>query len=241
MIGRTLAQQFAHEFRTATFPYNYGMSVHSGGDSIIHLLRSYTDEFPNKVITKIDGVGAFDHILRALMLQKLRQLPTAHRLLPFVLLSYKEPNVFLWTDDAGRVHEIPQVEGGEQGDALMPALFCLGLHDALNAAKIQLRPGEELVAFLDDIYLVTEKNRARAVYDIVTQAIRNHAGIEANLGKTECWGTNGGDAPHGINELVPDEIENPTPIWKGNLEPQLNGIEVIGSQIGKPECCRNSS
>ena len=26
-------------------------------------------------------------------------------------------------------------EGGEQGDALMPALFCLGMHDALALAK----------------------------------------------------------------------------------------------------------
>ena len=41
----------------------------------------------------------------------------------------------LWTDEDGQTHAIHQGEGGEQGDALMPALFCLGLHDALQAAN----------------------------------------------------------------------------------------------------------
>ena len=88
---------------------------------------------------------------------------------------------------------------------------------------------------MDDIYLVTEKNRARPAYDIVTQAIRQHAGIEANLGKTECWGKNGDVAPTGMNELNPDSLVNPVPIWKGNLENHYNGIEILGSPIGKPE------
>ena len=41
-----------------------------------------------------------------------------------------------------------------------------------------MREGEYLVAYLDDIYVVTEKDRAREVYDLVTEAIRIHAGVE---------------------------------------------------------------
>ena len=49
-----------------------------------------------------------------------------------------------------RTHRIPQGEGGEQGDALMPLLFAVGQHTALEEASAQLWPGERN---LDDIYL----------------------------------------------------------------------------------------
>ena len=38
----------------------------------------------------------------------------------------------------GMVHRIPQGEGGEQGDALMPLLFAFGQHEALQAVSRQL-------------------------------------------------------------------------------------------------------
>ena len=48
--------------------------------------------------------------------------------LPFVRQFYGSPSTYLWDDDDGVTHEIAQGEGGEQGDALMPLLFSLGLH-----------------------------------------------------------------------------------------------------------------
>ena len=39
-------------------------------------------------------------------------------------------------------HLIHQAEGGEQGDPLMPLLFCLAVHDALANVQLQLREGE---------------------------------------------------------------------------------------------------
>ena len=46
---------------------------------------------------------------------------------------------------------IPQIKGREQGDPLMPLLFCLSLHRALVAANARLHDGESLFAFLDDV------------------------------------------------------------------------------------------
>ena len=43
-----------------------------------------------------------------------------------------------------------QGEGGEQGDALMPLLFAVGQHQALEAAHRQLQNNESIFAFLDD-------------------------------------------------------------------------------------------
>ena len=56
-------------------------------------------------------------------------------LLPFMSQFYGSPSTYLWEDDEGVVHEIPQGEGGEQGDALMPALFSLGQHSAWRLSR----------------------------------------------------------------------------------------------------------
>ena len=63
-------------------------------------------------------------------------------LLPFVSQFCGSPSMHLWEDEEGGVHEIRQGEGGEHGDALMPALFSLGQHGALEAIKARLRPSE---------------------------------------------------------------------------------------------------
>ena len=41
---------------------------------------------------------------------------------------YGGVSVYYWRDDIGKVHKIEQSDGGEQGDALMPGLFCLNPH-----------------------------------------------------------------------------------------------------------------
>ena len=54
---------------------------------------------------------------------------------------------------------IPQGEGGEQGDPLMPLLFSLGQHSALDAEE-----GERLFAFLDDLYVLCDPGRVAEVH-----------------------------------------------------------------------------
>ena len=45
-----------------------------------------------------------------------------------------------------------KVKVGKQGDPLMPMLFCIGQHLALAAVAQNLREGERLFAYLDDLY-----------------------------------------------------------------------------------------
>ena len=75
----------------------------------------------------IDGVGAFDLISRRAMMCAVQKMPDGERIHPFVLQLYGHPKT-----RKGVVHEIPQGEGGEEGDPLMPALFALGQHQALD-------------------------------------------------------------------------------------------------------------
>ena len=108
------------------------------------------------------------------MLAAVAELPTAHRLLPFLRLAYGQPGTYLWHDEQGRCREVRQGEGGEQGDALMPALFSLALAGALRRAQERLQPGEVLLAYLDDLYLVTRPERVGAAYLSVTDEVRAH-------------------------------------------------------------------
>ena len=75
----------------------------------------------------------------------------------------------------GDTHEIPQGGGGEQGDPLMPMLFALGQHRALEAVQRRLRDNEKLFAFLDDVYLVCTPNRVADVLAILAQELQRHA------------------------------------------------------------------
>ena len=74
-------------------------------------------------------------------------------------------NNYIWTDAEGTARVIQQAEGGEQGDPLMPALFCLGIHDALHNVSANLRADEHVLAYLDDIYIVASRDRTRVIYD----------------------------------------------------------------------------
>ena len=60
------------------------------------------------------------------MMKGLRHAVDGERIIGFVRSFYGQPSTYLWEDDAGEVHSIPQGEGGEQGDPLMPLLFLFG-------------------------------------------------------------------------------------------------------------------
>ena len=55
---------------------------------------------------------------------------------------------YSWLDDKGEEHFAEQSKGGEQADPLMPPLFPLGTHPALERAQAQLQEGERVFVFL---------------------------------------------------------------------------------------------
>ena len=226
LVARALAQQYGTELEEACEPFQFALSTRAGTDSLGHLLRAATDADERATVVAIDGIGAYDHIRRAEMLRKLR-CTRAASILPFVRMFYGRQSTYLWTDAEGCVHEVCQGEGGEQGDPLMPALYALGQHKALERARAQLRPDELLVAFLDDVYIVTSPERARAAFDVVTTALREHAGVDADLGKCRVW-NRAGDLPPRIQELGPE-------VWRGDKPADERGLKILGAPLGSPE------
>ena len=93
-----------------------------------------------------------------------------------------------WEDENGTTQIIPQGEGGEQGDALMPLLFAVGQHAALVAAQGRLQQDERIFAFLDDIYTTSSPDRVGAVYAILQEELHH---IRIHTGKTQVWNQGG--------------------------------------------------
>ena len=66
-------------------------------------------------------------------------MDTGDRVLPFVRRFYGQPSLHIWEDEVGDVQDIPQGEGGDQGDPLMPLLFSLAMHPSLVSTGDLLR------------------------------------------------------------------------------------------------------
>ena len=134
----------------ACSPFQFALSTRAGTDCVGHVIRALTDANPSLTVTSIDGVGAYDHVYRSAVLSKLLEVPKFRGLLPFARFAYAEPTSYVWEDEDGCRHHIRQGEGREQGDPLMPLLLSLGVHNSLVEGKRSMRPGECLLAYLDD-------------------------------------------------------------------------------------------
>ena len=223
-----MSKQFQEQFRFAVAPANFGLCDRSGTDALVHLLRAASDADPDLAITCVDGVGAFDHVHRARIFEELLAHPVLRDLVPHVRMWYGTRSTFVWTDESGESHLVEQAEGGEQGDPLMPALFCLAVRPALQAAQGMLQSGEGVFAYLDDVYLLTRPERARDALDTVSRNLGESCGIAVNQGKLQSWSRSGGEAPAVSAAL--DTADNR--VWRGSELPERNGVTIVGTPIG---------
>ena len=165
LVARTLARHFSKEFEDECSPFQYALSTQAGTDCVGHMLRAATDMYPMACVLKVDGIGAYDHVLRASMLGRLVGMTHTQALAPFVKMSYGARSRYSWFDDAGTRHEVTQAEGREQGDPLMPLLFSIGIQGALEEVADALTLDEQICAFLDDVYIVCHPDRVRFLFD----------------------------------------------------------------------------
>ena len=121
------------------------------------------------------------------MMKSVRCLVDGEQILLFVRAFYGQPSTYLWDNDVGEVHTVPQGEGGEQGDPLMPLLFCLGQHLALVAVSASLKGGQKLFAFLDDLYIVCRPERVGAVHALFERQRRHFPPCQENKSVEPKW------------------------------------------------------
>ena len=201
LVAKTLARQFAEEFEEEWAPFQYALSTRVGTGCVGHMLRAATDDNYRASILKVDGIEAYDNILRSAMLTRLVQMPRAKSLAPFVKMSYVAPTNYSWFDDEGRRHTVTQAEGGEQGNTLMLLVFSIGIQGALEDVADVMRPNEQICAFLDDVHIVCQWERVRVFYDRLAESLIGVAGMHLHEGKARVW--NAGK-PDNVVELGPD-------------------------------------
>ena len=188
-------------------------------------------------ILSLDGVGAYDSISRNAMFQGVADMVDAEKIIPFILQFYDSPSQFLWEDDMGEVRKVIQGEGGEQGNHLMPLLFSLGQHRTLVSIQAQLKEGERLFAFLDDIYVVCAPERVGEVYLVLEQQLREKPGVNIHQGKTKLWNKAG--VKLAMSDVLTQASQAQKPeaiVWRGNWSlPQVQqGLKVLGVPVGHP-------
>ena len=231
LVARSIAKQITKKVEAKTAPFQYALSTKAGCECVAHILQSMTDLDPDTTITSIDGVGAYDLISRNAMLEGLLQMDGGNQIIPFVRMFYGSPSTYFWEDEMGTTQYIPQGEGGEQGDPLMPMLYALGQHGSLVATQERMIGHVKVFAYLDDVYLASGPGRVEQVQSIVSEELHNRAHIEVHHGKTQVWNRSG-VLPSGIEALTraarvvkPDVV-----VWKGdpNLPPTQQGLKVLG-------------
>ena len=185
------------------------------------------------------------------MLEGLAQVPGGSAVLPFVRVFYCSPSVFLWgNDDGGTVHTIHQGEKGEQGDALVPLLFCPGRHAALEAIQRELTPDKKLFAFLGDLYLVSKANTVGALHNLAQRELWANCRIHIHGGKTHVWNP-GGTKPEAceVRQKLAESVNQDLKCLCTTVDVPLNACELLttatttlflslgGSGFGKPFGC----
>ena len=103
LVARTLARQYMPQVEAACAPFQFALSTRAGTDCVGHVVRLATDLDPRTTVLSIDGIGAYDHVLREAMLSGLNAVPGARAILPFVRLAYESTSRYAWEDANGMV------------------------------------------------------------------------------------------------------------------------------------------
>ena len=223
LVARTIVKQ-VEEGRSSHCSFQYALSTETGCECVAHILQTFTDVDERATIVSINGIGAYDLISRNAMLQGLPMMENGDRVLSFVRCFYGSPSTYMWEDEMGVSQDIPQGEGGEQGDLLMPMSFALGQHRALLAIQERFLEGERVFAFLDDIYVVCMPER---VGHHSTGVVCSRDDLSAPV-----W-NRGGVVPQDIDIItaaarvrVPDAV-----VWRGapELPATRQGLKVLGA------------
>ena len=77
-------------------------------------MRIATDSDPKATVLSLDGIGAYDHVLRSAMMGKLLEEEDLRGLLPFVRMVHSQPSRYHLEDEDCCRKEICQHEGGKQ-------------------------------------------------------------------------------------------------------------------------------
>ena len=225
VVARTLAQQLGPAVEGATAPFQCALSTKAGCECVSHVVQGLTEADP-------------DLISREAMLDGLLQVDGGGAALPFVRLFYGRPSQYLWEDSTGTTHLVHQGEGGEQGDPLMPLLYSVGQHRALEAISRELLGSEKLLAYLGRHLC---HYQTTIVWATCTQQFARTCGhmraVSINNGKTKVWNAAGNKpAVCEVMDRIAQAEDLEANVWRGSeVATERQGLLLLGAPLGHPD------
>ena len=71
MENWALVPRLSSEVEKATAPFQFAVTTRCGGECVAHAIQGMTDLDPRATVLSVDGIGAFDLMSRAAMLEGL--------------------------------------------------------------------------------------------------------------------------------------------------------------------------
>ena len=169
LVSDALAKGWADTFDHTTRPYQFALQTRAGADALAARARAALESQLDAVLVSLDGRSAYDSMSRA----------------SSASCSLARPNCSV--PCAYFMEALRRIVGGEQmgaagrglrtGRPTAPALFAVERRCILCNAASTLHPAYSLVAFPDDLYVITTQDRARESRDTVVGTVERGCGI----------------------------------------------------------------
>ena len=210
LLYRLVAKSLVRHYSAPSqlLPWQFGVGSPGGTEPITRAIERAIDFdllAPFRHVTSLDFSNAFNSLSRReLGKGVLQHAPALFRASRW---AYNIPTILVVSAVGGDPPSLlASSEGVRQGDPLGPLLFSIGARNTLAALEQHLGPGHAMLAYLDDVYILSEEpgalDSAAAFLD------GNGAGLSLNLAKCH---------------------ETPLAIVA------QDGLEVLGTCIGPPD------
>ena len=204
----------------------FGIGPSANVEAAIRRVRSLVSHAPNGVL--VDCTNAYNTLSREAIVDRLAKNPGLSPLYRLAAWSLRHTPLIVIDKGKAALH-LRSETGVRQGSVLGPLLFCLAIHPILQ--KIAATTDVDLVAYLDDITIISRSGSPRAASLAFTALERELAilGLRVNrtktmeLGETEVEGINKWEGRGAVIKLLGAAL------WLGENMP----IEPITAMVSK--------
>lgn len=175
-----------HSFRPDfLLPFQFGVGTKGGVEPVIRAAQRALDDSLDQSfihLTSLDFSNAFNTVDRREIASGLRRFaPSLYRAGRW---AYGTPSdLVLVSRETGTTYNLSSAQGVRQGDPLGPLMFSLGIRALLNDLSTSLGPHRLILAYLDDIYILS--NDPNALEDVQAFFSARQPSIQLNMAKSK--------------------------------------------------------
>ena len=182
LAARVVCAVFWEEIQQACGKHQFAVGRKAGCELVHKAVSALSCASPQDVVLKFDCSNAFNTMPRQLILDAVRR--RAPGLMPVVSAWLCQPTEHLFWGVGGKGSPIRATRGVDQGCPLSPALFAIGLADALERIQGRLAaiaPSSRVFSYLDDVLVVVPGAGGEMAMTAVVEELER-AGLTVNAG-----------------------------------------------------------